>query len=122
MEPITLQQEHAIDINHGLILKNTNEEDFRVDIRDIYLYGHINLNNISDINAIINKNLVDNRVLENCNRLPSNFNYEKGTITPISEIYKEAPTYDPLAWFKYNHCLIGKPERVIVYRTTKSNL
>jgi hypothetical protein len=51
----------------------------------------------------------------------SNFNYQEGYAL-VEGIAKTYPTFDIIEWFKYNHCLIGKPARIIIYKCKKENL
>ena len=35
---------------------------------------------------------------------------------------KYRPTWDEFEWFKYNYCLIGKPQRIVIHECDKSSL
>jgi len=118
MEAITEQQENRIDkskIYYGDIVYK-RKDGVIVQGRDIYLYGEVDFNNPEDISNIERFNLIN----EDNNFIFSNFNYDKGTYTTIDGKPKRFITYDPLLWFKYNYCLLGKPARVIVYKCPKS--
>ena len=56
------------------------------------------------------------------NQMRSGFNYESGIVNSVDGEFRWHPAVDPIKWFKYNHCLLGKPKRVIVYKTTLSML
>ena len=58
---------------------------------------------------------------DNGGTIHSNFNYQEGYAL-IEGIAKTYPTFDIIEWFKYNHCLIGKPTRIIIYKCKKENL
>ena len=48
-------------------------------------------------------------------------NYQEGYAL-VEGIAKTYPTFYIIEWFKYNHCLIGKPTRIIIYKCKKENL
>lgn len=86
----------------------------------IILYGEIDFNNKNDVKLIKNKNLMFPEIVSNI--VYSTFDYKSGIATSINNVYKMTIEVDPVKWFMYNYCLIGKPKRVIVYKTTKSYL
>ena len=114
MESITEEEELRIDKS----AKYYGEIQFRrkdgaiIAAKDIYLYGEVDFNNDDDLDLIEKFNLVD----ENGNWIYSNFDYEKGDFTTINGIPKGYPTWNPINRFKYCHVLIGKPQRIIVYK------
>ena len=83
----------------------------------IILYGEIDFNNKNDVKLIKNKNLMFPEIVSNI--VYSTFDYKSGIATSINNVYKMTIEVDPVKWFMYNYCLIGKPKRVIVYKTTK---
>lgn len=86
----------------------------------IILYGEIDFNNKDDIKLIKNKNLMFPEIVSNI--IYSTFDYKSGIATSINNVYKMTIEVDPVKWFMYNYCLIGKPKRIIVYKTTKNYL
>lgn len=121
MEAITEEQEKRIDkssdyfgsiqyrCKHGVIPQ-----------KDIYLYGQVDLTNQDDIQMIKKCNLIDNDNLDNF--IYKSFDYKTGIIKTEDDVTKITVCTSPLEWFKYNYCLIGKPERIIVYKLLKFNL
>jgi len=105
MRGISLSEEHKLD---------------KLDKKHIYFYGDVDPTKQEDIDIIKNYNFVhkDHRSI-----LYSNFDYEAGNFALVPQyngniidyIVKEAPCSDPVAWFNYNHCLLGKPKKVAVY-------
>lgn len=85
-----------------------------VDNSRIYMFGEVDLNTEEDLHIIEKYNLVS----PNGNCINSDFDYDKGTVT-IDKWYQ---TFNPIIWFKYCHCLLGKPKRIIVYRTSNKSL
>lgn len=115
MKEITETDEKNID--KGLRF-NTGTQFIERD--KIILYGEIDFNNKNDVKLIKNKNLMFPEIVSNI--VYSTFDYKSGIATPINNVYKVTIEVDPVKWFMYNYCLIGKPKRVIVYKTTKSYL
>lgn len=116
MKEITETDEKNID--KGLRF-NTGTQFIERD--KIILYGEIDFNNNkNDVKLIKNKNLIFPEIVSNI--VYSTFDYKSGIATPINNVYKVTIEIDPVKWFMYNYCLIGKPKRVIVYKTTKSYL
>ena len=113
MRAITEQEEKSYD---------------RLSSRDgLYFYGDIDLTKKEDLEIIRNRNIIfhDGRGM-----LYDNFDYEAGTFTltpsfngaEIEQVVRWGPCTDPVAWFKFNHCLLGKPKRVVVYNARYSEL
>lgn len=115
MKEITETDEKNID--KGLRF-NTGTQFIERD--KIILYGEIDINNENDIKLIKNKNLMFPEIVSNI--VYSTFDYKSGIATTINNVYKMTIEVDPVKWFMYNYCLIGKPKRIIVYKTTKSYL
>lgn len=115
MKEITETDEKNID--KGLRF-NTGTQFIERD--KIILYGEIDFNNKNDVKLIKNKNLMFPEIVSNI--VYSAFDYKSGIATSINNVYKMTIEVDPVKWFMYNYCLIGKPKRVIVYKTTKSYL
>lgn len=117
MEAITEEQETSIDkskIYYGDI-RYVRNDGTMIQAKNIYLYGEVDFNNKDDISNIERFNLID----EDGGIIYSNFNYDKGHFITIDGIAKSFPTWNPVLWFKYCHCLIGKPARIIVYKNPK---
>ena len=121
MEPLTKEQEENIDNSadkEGCV-RFILDEKYIIPSRDIFLYGEINLNNQDDLELIENSNILTEEV-NNASILPSNIDYKTGVITSDeNDVFKWYHTWNKLNWFKYNHLLLGKPERIIIYRVDK---
>lgn len=113
MRPITEEDEQNLDKWECI-----NVDGKRIDKKDIYCYGEINLSSNDDVEYLKKFNLLDT---DNGGIIHSNFNYQEGYAL-IEGIAKTYPTFDAIEWFKYNHCLIGKPARIIIYKCKKENL
>lgn len=113
MRPITEEDEQNLDKWEYLNIDNK-----RIYRKDIYCYGEINLSSNDDVEYIKQFSLLDT---DNGGIVHSNFNYQEGYAL-IEGIAKTYPTFDIIEWFKYNHCLIGKPTRIIIYKCKKENL
>ena len=120
MEEITEEQEEEIDVRGDMdeiyyITKN----NVKISAKDIFLYGEINLDNHVDLELLRKANIITQEV-NNAANIPSNFDYETGDVyADKNDIFRVHDTWNKLDWFKFNHCLLGKPNRVIIYRINK---
>lgn len=114
MEPITEEQEVRIDkaAKYYGEIRYERPDGIIINAKNIYLYGEVNFEDNNDLYQIEKFNLIDN----DGNYIYSKFDYDKGCFTTIDGHAKTYPTWSPITWFKYCHCLIGKPQRIIVYR------
>lgn len=107
MQPISKEQEKALDTKGSVTLTHDNVK-FDVDESAIYCYGEVNINNSEDVDAIIKFNLVES---------DGNWVYsgirEDGTIIKPPTFYD---TINPIKVWLNAFILIGKPDRIIVYR------
>lgn len=114
MESLSKKDEDNIEelIAHKRHIYFKNSVGGIVDETDILTYGEINLNNQNDLATITNLKLVNQ---DYGNWIPSSFDYETATVKSIDNIVKEHATFNPILNFKYCHCRLGKPKRVIIY-------
>lgn len=105
LEPLTIEDETIIDETE------VYQSNCSVNIpkKDIYFYGEVDPTCIVDQDIIARKHLVDDNVAQSW--VPTNFDYKTGFGDK-----QGAPTNDSVKWFKYCHCRIGKPKRVIAYK------
>lgn len=118
MESITEKEEEIIDnsLKDYISPRFSLDENLILYPSDIYLYGSIDLNDEHDVNLLLSKDIISENILEAA-IIDSNFNYEKGTITSDeNDRFLYHNTWDKFNWFKYNYCLLGKPERIIIYK------
>lgn len=114
MRPIIEENEKALDVYEKITI------DDRVIVKDnIYCYGEININNEEDVNYIKKFNIIN---LEDNNSIHSNYDFETGEVAIEGNVAKMHDCYDVIKWFKYNYLLIGKPERIIIYKCRKEDL
>lgn len=114
MKPITKEDEKILDNEEEL---NINGDIVTKD--DIYCYGEFDVTNPEDINYIKKFNIIN---LDNNNQVHSNFDFELGEVIIEGTIAKMHDCYDVVKWFKYNYLLIGKPNRIIIYKCKQENL
>ena len=94
-------------------------DNIRISTKDIFLYGGINLNNPIDIKLLQKSDIITQEINQASN-IPSNFNYENGFVYADKDnIYRCHDTWNKIDWFKFNHLLIGKPSRIIIYKVDK---
>ena len=118
IKPITEEEENEIDkserITGSVSYKNGSRT---INGNDIYMYGKVDLNDESDVELINKFNLID----EEGGHVYSHFDFDKGVAETVNGRLHYYTTFNPLLWFKYCYCLIGKPERIIVYKDSKIN-
>ena len=118
MEAITEEQEQEIDDsadeNNNLYFVKDNKIIAKG--KEIILYGKVDLESPSDLYHIKKFNLIN----EDHSWIHSDLDWETGDFHIINGISSQHPTYNPIKWFMYNHLLLGKPERVIVYKVFKN--
>ena len=60
--------------------------------------------------------------LDEENPIHSNYDFDEGNVTIEGNIAKMYSCYDVVKWFKYNYVLIGKPNRILIYKCKKEEL
>ena len=118
MQAITKEEEAAIDnaIDTDDTIKFVLEGKYVIPGRDIFLYGHVDVNNRDDLEVIKNAKIITEEINRVAN-IPSNFCYKTGNVYSDKEgIFRCHDTWNKVKWFKFNHLLLGKPERIIIYR------
>lgn len=108
MRPITEEEEKHIDDN-----KSIEFIDGRINGGHIISYGEINIDSEEDKNTIEKWNFV---MEDWSSMIPSNYDYDKGVGYTNERVIKYAPTIDAYKWFKYCYLLIGKPNRILIYK------
>nr|UVM96019.1 MAG: hypothetical protein [Bacteriophage sp.] len=115
MRAITEKQEKELDTREQTTLDN----GFTVSRKSIYIYGEVDFTSEEDIAAIKKLHLIDDS--DKGNPIPSGFSYLTGEVE-FEDNIKYRPTWDEFEWFKYNYCLIGKPQRIVIHECDKSSL
>lgn len=117
IEPITEKEETAIDKAERYYgeIRYVRKDGIIIPSAHIYLYGEVDFDSEEDLNILERFHLINDSNYD-CNWVYSNIDYDAGTCTTIDGRLKGYPTWNPIKWFKFNHLLIGKPKRVIVYK------
>lgn len=121
MQSITEEEELAIDnaMDSDDIVRFVLEEKYIIPTRDIFLYGQVDITKDSDCSIVKNAKIITEEI-NNAANIPSNFDYKTGDVYSDEDgIFKCHDTWNKLDWFKFNHLLIGKPERIIIYKIDK---
>lgn len=114
LQPIDEKQEKELDETEQITIDGN-----LISRKSIYFYGEVNVYSDEDMNIVDKCSLLNQ---DDCgNTVYSNFDYDKGTAT-YETVPKQYPTWNAVLWFKFNHCLIGKPKRCICYKIPKSYL
>lgn len=114
MRPITEEEEKIIDRDEKITI-----DDNVITKDNIYCYGEFDVNNPEDINYIKKFNIIN---LDEINSVHSDFNFDEGNVVIEGNIAKTYSCYDVVKWFKYNYVLIGKPNRILIYKCKKEEL
>lgn len=124
LEGIDEEQEKEIDKNKTYIFKNffTNAK-YAIGLTNVLFYGEINIDNEEDIRLIKKFNCVPDSLGEFPGVIPSTFDYASASSDWVVDDrhpqgYRNIKfCTNPIDWFKYCHCEIGKPKRVIAFKT-----
>lgn len=115
---LTQEEENEIDRFHGNYgFYRYNKDGIVIAERDnIISYGEFNPDDKEDIEFIRSKNYIkrDGDVI-----IPSNYDYETNEViidTKKTKVMMNTITDNPVDWFLYNHGLINKPKRIIIYK------
>lgn len=115
---LTQEEEDEIDRFHGNYgFYRYNKDGVVIAERDnIISYGEFNPDDKEDIEFIRSKNYIkrDGDVI-----IPSNYDYETNEViidTKKTKVMMNTITDNPVDWFLYNHGLINKPKRIIIYK------
>ena len=121
MEAIAEEQEKEIDVRGDVDeIYYITDNNVKIGAKNIFLYGEINLDSVADINLLKNTDIITQEVNGAAN-IPSNFDYDEGVVySDEDKQFKFHDTWNKVDWFKFNHCLLGKPNRIIIYRIPKS--
>lgn len=115
---LTQEEEDEIDRFHGNYgFYRYGKNGIVIAERDnIISYGEFNPDDKEDIEFIRSKNYIkrDGDVI-----IPSNYDYETNEViidTKKTKVMMNTITDNPVDWFLYNHGLINKPKRIIIYK------
>lgn len=120
MVGITKEQEDTLEQTERLVLEDEPFNGIEISRKSVICYGEIDIDNEEDVKCIIKFDLLGHG--ETDNTVYSNIDFEKGTVSFEPPYPKDYQTQDPILWYRYNHLLIGKPERVLIFKMNKSDL
>lgn len=121
MEEISTETEAKIDKQndiHGSFCYKTFD-GFVISNTNTYLYGEIDLNNKKDIKYLMKFGNIILNPYDYHNWYYTSFDYETGNINFDEEqkAWKGINFIaDPIKWFKYQYCILGKPKRIIIFK------
>lgn len=115
---LTQEEEDEIDRFYGNYgFYRYSKDGIVIAERDnIISYGEFNPDDKEDIEFIRTKNYIkrDGDII-----IPSNYDYETNEViidTKKTKVMMNTITDNPVDWFLYNHGLINKPKRIIIYK------
>lgn len=109
MKPITEKEENNIDLYEVY-----NVDGDKINKTEIICYGALNLDIQEDYDFIENLHLIGDGEVDN--QIPSNIDWVKGEAYTDGNVLRYASTWDVMKWFEYCYMLIGRPERLIIYK------
>lgn len=110
VKPITLEEEKNIDK-----LKQYRHKNFITN--DVISYGVFDIE--SDLEFIRYKNFINDKPMGSSNWIYSNVSKDGKVYTNEDGIIKMYPTLDAVKWFLHCYNLIGRPERIIIFKCPK---
>lgn len=121
MEAISEETENNLDKQNDLKGEfiYCNQEGARISSRDVYLYGAIDLNNSKDIQYLNRFNRAILNSYDTGNWYYTSFDYNTGIIIrdAIKQVFLGINFIaNPIKWFKFKYCILGKPSRIIIYK------
>lgn len=124
LEGITEEQEKNIDNNKTYVYKNFfNDEKYAIGLNNILFYGKIDVENEEDIRIIKKFNPITDFLSDAPPILPVSFDYNSASSDWVIDDrhpngYREIKICnDCIEWFKYCYTEIGRPERIIAFKT-----
>lgn len=118
MVPINEHEEDKFE-KDGMIRLKRGNLTFNIKAKDVYCYGEIDFSNGSeDMETIADFNWLDFMTFQGVS-IPANYNYSDHSCLTDGNDYKTYDTTRPEVLTKYKHGVLGKPERVIIFRFIK---
>lgn len=97
---------------------NNNEVKYTIPKNNILLYGEVDMDSDDDLDVFFmyKNKLMNDDVMGRKNIVPTSLDYDSGLVSvEAREVIRTADTWDLETWLKYNHCLIGKPNKILIY-------
>lgn len=119
MTYITIDEEKVLDNNHVLTIVR-GDTKFVINPNDVYCYGSVDLRtNSNDYNIIEDFDFL-NYLGDVGLKIYADYNYETHTCkTPINRC-RYTETWNPAEIVQYAHGVLGKPERIVLFKYYKS--
>lgn len=106
----------------------TSDEEFEIDKTRKYTHNNYITNGIisygtfdieSDLDFIEYKHFIDDRVIGSSNWIYSNVSKDFKVTTNKDGVIPKYPTLDAVKWFLHCYTLIGRPEKIIIFKCPK---
>lgn len=116
MLPITEKQEEELDKKKMLTLN----ADFTINGDKVLTYGEHEVDKKEGRNYLRNINICS---LDSENFVYTNIDYKTGQVySDENGKFLQSPTWDNIVWFMYNLCLLGNPQRIVIFDVNKEEL
>lgn len=107
-----------IDEDKSIIKIIRENKTFKISKKDIIGWGKIDLSDDSNDIAYIKKAIIINCEAGRGETVPAKYDYNTHTAKTVDGIAKRFDTTDPILLLKYHHGLLGKPNKVIIFKST----
>lgn len=109
------EEERAIDNSNNDITITRGDKTFTISQNEIYVYGQANFSRDSeDLERIRMFNWLPNR--GKGFTIPANYDYENHCCYSDKKFRTQYDTFDNAEIVKYCHAVIGKPEKLIIFK------
>lgn len=116
MLPITEKQEEELDKKKMLTLN----ADFTINGDKVLTYGEHEVDKKEGRNYLRSINICS---LGSENFVYTNIDYKTGQVySDDNGKFLQFPTWDNIVWFMYNLCLLGNPQRIVIFDVNKEEL
>ena len=116
MLPITEKQEEELDKKKMLTLNS----DFTINGDKVLTYGEHEVDKKEGRNYLRSINICS---LDSENFVYTNIDYKTGQVySDENGKFLQSPTWDNIVWFMYNLCLLGNPQRIVIFDVNKEEL
>lgn len=117
MTYISKEEEDLIDnLNNNTLILERGQKTFDIKINQIFCYGEVNFNDINDLNTIENFNFLSHLGAVGIH-IYHNYDYNTHTCSSSRKSPFWTETWSPSEVARFAHGCLGKPERIVLFKT-----
>jgi UDP-glucose 6-dehydrogenase len=117
MTYITEDEEKQIDDKCSYLLLHRGDSTFKIFDHNIFCYGEIDFNNDSDDMRLLDSMPILEHLKLQGAIIPADYDYDNHTGVAINKAIRYTETFHPDVLCKYVHGCLGKPKRVLIFKT-----